>query len=107
MTDMWRSDDGGATWVLVTNNTGWSSSIFYQASVVASGVIIMTGGFDDETSIINNDVWKYEFPVLSSSCIITNAVSGDIYNIGGVSGESTKNIIFTLWDNKGYGRGME
>lgn len=41
----------------------------------------------------------------TSSFIIIGASSGDIYNIGGLSGEPTTNIIFTLWDNQSYGRG--
>jgi hypothetical protein len=39
----------------------------------------------------------------SGACVIIDAVIGDLYNIGGISGEDTKHIVFTLWDNAGYG----
>lgn len=39
-----------------------------------------------------------------SSCVITAATSGDIYNIGGISSDSTIHIVFTMWDNYAYGR---
>lgn len=41
----------------------------------------------------------------TSSYVVINAVSGDIYNIGGVSNEPTTHIVFTMWDNATYGRG--
>jgi hypothetical protein len=39
----------------------------------------------------------------TSACIITHVLSGDVYNIGGISGDSTMHIVFTMWDNEGYG----
>jgi hypothetical protein len=38
----------------------------------------------------------------TSTCDITAAVPGDIYNIGGVSNEPTTHIEFTMWDNSAY-----
>jgi hypothetical protein len=103
MKDMWKSVDGGATWTIVTADTGFNATLTAQRSVVsASGTIIMTGGwiYDEFT----NQVWEYT-DTTSNACVITSAVIGDIYNIGGISGESTMHIVFTLWDNQGYGRG--
>ena len=39
----------------------------------------------------------------SGDCVITNAVPGDIYNIGGISGDPTTHIEFTMWKNSMYG----
>jgi hypothetical protein len=41
----------------------------------------------------------------TSTCDITTASPGDIYNIGGVSNEPTTHIEFTMWDNSAYGKG--
>lgn len=41
----------------------------------------------------------------TSAFVVIAATSGDIYNIGGISGEPTTNIVFTLWENKAYGKG--
>jgi len=38
----------------------------------------------------------------TSGCVITHAVPGDVYNIGGVSSEPTTHIEFTLWENSAY-----
>jgi hypothetical protein len=56
---------------------------------------------DQETTIYIDDV-VVTFTG-SSSCIITAAVPGDVYNIGGVSNEPTTHIEFTMWDNSAYG----
>jgi hypothetical protein len=39
----------------------------------------------------------------SGACVIIDAAIGDIYNIGGVSGDSTTHIVFTMWGNLAYG----
>jgi hypothetical protein len=59
---------------------------------------------DQYTTIYLDDI-SVTFSSGTSSFVIIASSSGDIYNIGGISGESTTNIVFTLWDNRGYGRG--
>jgi hypothetical protein len=39
---------------------------------------------------------------MSGACAITSAVSGTIYNIGGVSSEPTNHIIITMWGVNAY-----
>jgi len=105
MNDVWKSTDGGLTWT-ETSNAIWGSVLFGQRSVVVSGDIVVMAGGEDLYSGYVPYTWKYlSGGSTTSACIITSATSGDIYNIGGISGESTKNIVFTLWENQGYGRG--
>jgi hypothetical protein len=104
MNDVWKSTDGGLTWT-ETSNATWGVLLLGQHSVVVSGnTVIMAGGEDLYSGYVPY-TWKYRAGSTTSACIITSATSGDIYNIGGISGESTKNIVFTLWENSGYGRG--
>jgi hypothetical protein len=106
MNDMWKSTDGGATWVCMTSSTEWNSSLIDQSAVITTdGIIVMMGGWH-QPDTTTNDVWQYPSGT-SGNCVLTSSAPGDIYNIGGVSGESTKTIVFTLWDNQGYGRGQE
>jgi len=104
MNDVWKSTDGGLTWT-ETSNATWGSLLIGQHSVVSSGNIVVLTGGEDLYSGYLPDTWKYVTSEATSACVITSATSGDIYNIGGVSGESTKTIVFTLWENSGYGRG--
>jgi len=97
--DVWKSTDKGATWVRLPT-APWSVRFCHETSVLSDDSIILTGGRNPK-----KDTWKYSAVGLSGSCVITRAVPGDIYNIGGISGESTQNIVFTLWNNKAYSKG--
>jgi len=128
--DVWKSEDGGSTWTQQTASAEWSKRYSHCMTSLPDNSLILAGGYD--SSVDFEDVWKstdagatwtcmtsaalfgkredFGFvysPVASSTSafVVIAASSGDIYNIGGISGESTTNIIFTLWDNKGYGRG--
>jgi len=73
----------------------------YDLSFATSGTMHLFLGDSND----HNYLMKYEMPPVPTSSFVTIAASsGDIYNIGGISGESTTNIVFTLWDNKAYGR---
>jgi len=108
MNDMYRSTDGGATWTLVFSNSGWSQSLTGQRSVVATdGSVVMTGGsvYGSPDWEYLNEVWWYALATPTSNCVITHAIPGDVYNIGGVSSEPTTHIEFTMWKNSAYGKG--
>ncbi|HPE06138.1 MAG TPA: sialidase family protein [Smithellaceae bacterium] len=101
--DMWKSADGGVTWECVVVSGEWVASplggVFLDRTVSNNLLFIQpTNGLLEES-------WIYYLSTGgggSSGTVITSAVSGDIYNIGGISGESTKNIIFTMWKNRAY-----
>jgi len=131
--DVWKSTDNGATWSCVSSGTitPWSIRRSHSMAVLSDDTIVLSAGLAGSGNDYMNDVWKsvdegatwtcvtsnaewstragagmVNIPgTATSSFVIINASSGDIYNIGGVSGESTTNIVFTLWDNKAYGRG--
>jgi hypothetical protein len=100
--DMWKSADGGATWECVLSSGEWvvSPGGVFLDKVSNNLLLIPAVGSQIQES------WIYYLSTGgggSSGTVITSAVSGDIYNIGGISGESTKNIIFTMWKNRAYG----
>ncbi|WP_317065036.1 PKD domain-containing protein [Methanoculleus caldifontis] len=54
--DTWRSDDGGATWALVTASAGWEARNAHASVVMPDGSIMLMGGFDGSSPL--NDVWR-------------------------------------------------
>ncbi len=91
-------ESGVLTWFDIVPLIGGNPYPIYDVTISPGSDQLYLGGSNNW-----NCAYEYAFP--TSGCVITHAVSGDIYNIGGVSGESTRNIIFTMWDNKAYGRG--
>jgi hypothetical protein len=70
--------------------TGASGAIYVPITIDGLGSVLLEGEY-------------YAGSVVSNTCIITNAVPGDLYNIGGVSGDPTTHIEFTMWANSTYG----
>ena len=93
---MWEDtglDSSGHLWEWGAAETFGASSAVYMVEGYG------TGG--------ENSTHITEYSTLGGStsggaCEITSAESGDVYNIGGISAESTLTIVFTLWDNEGY-----
>ena len=80
----------------ITETIGSSGAMYFPTYVSGGALsVLMEAQYSDGS------------PVFISSCVLTSSAPGDIYNIGGISGESTKNIVFTLWENTGYGRGAD
>jgi len=100
--DVWKSTDSGATWTQLTDDT-WSIRSALGSTTLSGDIVVVVGGRNPDTDVWYNDVWKYAPLGASGNCVITSAVPGDIYNIGGVSGDPTNHIEFTMWANSAYG----
>jgi hypothetical protein len=75
----------------IATTTGASSAIY--ASIRNANISSST------TSLVE---MQFRVPGLISSTIVLNPLSGDVYNVGGISSEPTTHIVFTLWDNAAY-----
>ena len=113
--DVWKSSDGGATWIPVTTATSARFSARRDhSSVVLNNAIYVIGGFDPTTSSISNrrnDVWKSTdggknwaqvpttgttFPPRSNHSSVV--LGSDIYVIGGYNGFRSVNDIWKSGD---------
>ena len=113
--DVWKSSDGGATWIQVTTATSARFSARRDhSSVVLNNAIYVIGGFDPTTSSISNrrnDVWKSTdggknwervpttgttFPPRSNHSSVV--LGSDIYVIGGYNGFRSVNDIWKSGD---------
>ncbi|MCC7565207.1 MAG: PKD domain-containing protein [Methanomicrobiaceae archaeon] len=57
LNDVWRSEDGGATWILATASAGWAARSSHTSVAMPDGSIVLMGGKDaDDTPL--NDVWR-------------------------------------------------
>ena len=54
--DVWRSTDGGATWMQVTPSAGWSARTGHSSVAMADGSIVLMGGLAGGG--YTNDVWR-------------------------------------------------
>ena len=114
--DVWRSTDNGAHWIQQTASAEWTARAYHSSVAMSDGSIALMGGYDDVANL--DDVWQSTDNGAhwiqqtgsgggTSSYVVINAVAGDPYNIGGISGESTTHIEFTMWDNSAYsGQGI-
>jgi hypothetical protein len=80
--------------------SGFARIYSFDATQGASGATYVPT-LDGDNYILNE--MHYGGGGGTSTCVITHAVPGDIYNIGGVSNEPTTHIEFTMWDNSAYG----
>ena len=55
--DVWRSDDRGATWNLITNNAAWQQRYGHRMVVMPDGSMVLTGGFTYGPGFWN-DTWR-------------------------------------------------
>lgn len=53
--DVWLSDDGGETWIQVTDSAGWSARGYHTSLILPDGNIVLFGGDDGR---LRNDVWR-------------------------------------------------
>jgi|GEM_PF-529725 len=62
LNDTWLSTNGGATWTLVNESSGWLARCEHTSVVMPDGSILLMGGYysDEDTSehIPLNDVWR-------------------------------------------------
>jgi len=128
--DAWRSTDNGATWTLLVGGSGETEIYTFDSSMALASSWITTNfpatpanaavyGIASTTGtsgalylpVTLNGISAYVIEgtyidaSYGSNCVITHASSGDVYNIGGISSDSTIHIVFTMWDNYAYGRG--
>ena len=74
------SEDKGTTWTTVSSATSYLNCGMFPALVVFK-------------------------PEVASGVIVMHPHSGDVYNIGGISGDPSQNMMVTLWKNRSYGGG--
>jgi PGF-pre-PGF domain-containing protein len=55
--DTWRSTDNGATWIQVTESSGWSPRYWHSSVVMPDGSIVLMGGWEYDKGCMN-DVWR-------------------------------------------------
>jgi photosystem II stability/assembly factor-like uncharacterized protein len=55
--DTWRSTDGGATWILMNESSGWPPRWETSSVVLPDGSIVLMGGHG-KSSALFNDVWR-------------------------------------------------
>ncbi len=94
--DVWRSDDGGATWEeVVTTGDAWPGRAYFQA-VTLNGSIYVLGGQDFAlpSSTFYNDVWRSDdgvtweevtpaAPWVGRAGLMAAVLDGQIYVFGG------------------------
>jgi len=105
--DVWRSDDAGATWSLVTGNAPWMGRYQHTASINLDDEVFIVGGLS-ATLQRCNDVWRSKDTGMSWTAVTPSAPwaaryehaavmdrNGSIYVIGGVStGAATYNDVW-------------
>jgi RHS repeat-associated protein len=114
--DVWRSEDNGATWSLVTANAGWSGRAGHSSVVMPDGSIVLMGGGEDPSGgSQKNDIWRSQDNGATWSLVTANAgwsartghssvvmPDGSIVLMGGgedLSGSSRKNDVWRSTDN--------
>jgi len=55
--DVWRSNDYGATWMLVNASAGWTARRGFSSIAMPDGSIVLMGGYDNSYNL-KNDVWR-------------------------------------------------
>lgn len=55
--DVWRSEDGGASWTCVNAGPGWGPRRAHSTAVLADGSILLTGGTCNSLPFLN-DTWR-------------------------------------------------
>jgi len=99
---VYESTNEGVTWTEIESFNGSNAGGFGMAYISGDGILIQ-GGYDYSDSV-NGFVYKLADDAgISGNAPITRAVPGDIYNIGGISGDPTTHIEFTMWKNSMYG----
>jgi photosystem II stability/assembly factor-like uncharacterized protein len=53
--DVWRSTDGGTTWVQMTANAEWTARFGHTSVALSDGSIVLMGGYDGS---LKNDTWR-------------------------------------------------
>lgn len=53
--DLWRSQDGGATWVRVNASTGWTGRSSHAIVAIPDGSVLVMGGSNDS---FRHDIWS-------------------------------------------------
>jgi len=56
--EVWKSSDAGATWMLSNADVDWSTRHSHLAVSTRSGVVFVFGGMDGNTNADLNDVWR-------------------------------------------------
>jgi PKD repeat protein len=56
--DTWRSTNNGTSWNRVNASGGWLPRYGLMAVTAADGSVILTGGYNGDTSTYYNDVWR-------------------------------------------------
>jgi len=125
LSDVWISSDGGSNWVQQTASAPFGGRIPGGCVALDDDSIVMCGGYNGS---ILSDSWistdkgvswtqqsttgspsGYRGSIINtrasstSSFVTIAAAYGDVYNIGGVSGDPTNHIEFTMWANSAYG----
>ncbi|MFA5268595.1 MAG: kelch repeat-containing protein [Methanoregula sp.] len=54
--DVWKSKDGGRTWILVNANPPWTPRIYLRSVAMPDSSIVMIGGINNRGML--NDVWR-------------------------------------------------
>jgi len=101
--DVWKSEDKGLTWKLVTDEPEWSARAYFSSVVDNTNAIYVICG---ENGVFINEVWKSNpggvtWTKLTSSDNLTartapNSVidnTGNIYILGGYGGTFFKDVI--------------
>lgn len=57
LNDVWRSVDGGLTWMQMTGNAEWSERSGHTSAALPDGSLVLMGGY---TTTYMNDVWRSE-----------------------------------------------
>ncbi len=96
--DVWRSDDGGATWTCSNASAAWRGRTSHASVALPDGSIVLMGGGDNSPSYWN-DVWRTE-PLIT----VTAPNGGQKWKRGtshtikwNVTDESSTTVHITLW----------
>ncbi|MBP7299064.1 MAG: PKD domain-containing protein, partial [Methanoculleus sp.] len=100
--DVWRSSDGGATWMCVNASAGWEGRQYHTSVALPSGSIILMGGWSNSGYL--NDVWRSDDYGATWICVNASAgwterespvavamPDGSIVLMGGFDNDLTRN----------------
>ena len=100
--DVWRSDDGGATWTnVVPNGQAWPARAYFQAVTMGDAMYVMGGqNFAFPASTFFNDVWRSTdgaswqeltpaAPWQGRAGLMAASLNGALYVFGGSTNDDT------------------
>jgi hypothetical protein len=110
--DVWRSEDSGFTWDMVTSAAPWPARSHHTTVVMPDGSIVLMGGWNGNSKVFMNDVWRSTDKGVTWTCMAQHAdwsprfgqtgvvlPDGSIVLMGGTSATGRNSDVWRSTDN--------